>query len=362
MNYINFNNLFHYLIEKKLLSLEEVSQKNIQAFIIQSRNINHVVLKPDHNDVFLKQLRNNDSSSISTIQQEALLLQETKKGKAFSFLSKVIPGFFLYDEINHTVISQYYRNSQDLFVAHSKQRDFVPRWGKMQAEILAEVHKKSFSIIQDKKCPEIFKKIIPWAFKFHYGPKEWFNLRSGADNYLFETVQNDEVFKKVIQELHDTWQHKTLIHGDVKMNNFLLVLENNKEKIKLIDWEIADVGDPAWDVAGVFQGYLARWGHNCKTSTTNGVKEFSAEMMELSLNEFWDEYSLQTNLFEENKIEFLSRTMKFAAVRLIQTCLEASHNDKNLAEVNARILQMSQNILRKPIIAARDLLGIKNAT
>lgn len=358
MNFINFNKLFHYLIEKNIFRLKDVSLGNVYSFQIQSRNLIHAVLCPGFKDYLVKQVRDSDISYTTTLRQEAIFLQEILHQKSLSFLAEFTPKFYVYDEINHVLITEYYRNSKDVFSIHMQTLNFVPKFGKMQAEVLADLHTKSQKFVEKNKNSENFKKVVPWAFKFHYGPKEWFNLRSGADNYLFQAVQNDEIFKSTIQKLHDEWRQKTLIHGDIKMNNFLVVKDENGEKMKLIDWEIVDFGDPAWDVAGVFQGYLARWAYHYFGSS-NSKKEFTSEMLETTMSLFWEEYKNRTSLFGENAEDFLSRTMQFSAVRLIQTCLEASHSDKNLAESNARILQMSQNILRQPIAASENLLGIK---
>ncbi len=42
-----------------------------------------------------------------------------------------------------------------------------------------------------------------------------------------------------------------LVHNDVKFDNCV-----QQDRVRLIDWEIAGSGDPAWDVAGIVQDHL----------------------------------------------------------------------------------------------------------
>jgi thiamine kinase-like enzyme len=41
-----------------------------------------------------------------------------------------------------------------------------------------------------------------------------------------------------------------VVHGDVRWNNALLADRGSGEQVVLIDWEFAQMGDPAWDLAG----------------------------------------------------------------------------------------------------------------
>ena len=48
-----------------------------------------------------------------------------------------------------------------------------------------------------------------------------------------------------------TWRAETFIHNDVKWDNFLVYARAGSRRLtqmKIIDWELANFGDPAWDV------------------------------------------------------------------------------------------------------------------
>ncbi len=53
------------------------------------------------------------------------------------------------------------------------------------------------------------------------------------------------------------WSPETLIHGDLKLDNCLLEDADGTEvRLRLIDWELAGLGDPVWDLATAVQEFL----------------------------------------------------------------------------------------------------------
>ena len=64
---------------------------------------------------------------------------------------------------------------------------------------------------------------------------------------------------RTLDQLRASWTGRSVIHGDVKFDNVLVeVLDglNRDPRIWLIDWELAGLGVPAWDLAGVVEGTL----------------------------------------------------------------------------------------------------------
>jgi hypothetical protein len=54
-----------------------------------------------------------------------------------------------------------------------------------------------------------------------------------------------------LRMLGEALEISCLVHNDVKFDNCV-----QQDHVRLIDWEIAGVGDPAWDVAGIVQDHL----------------------------------------------------------------------------------------------------------
>ena len=85
-------------------------------------------------------------------------------------------------------------------------------------------------------------------------------LQDGALEVTFEVMPE---FHAALDELRGEWRQDALIHGDMKWDNCVMPRHDDParaaEGLKIVDWELADIGDGCWDVGAVFQAYLAHW-------------------------------------------------------------------------------------------------------
>ncbi len=63
---------------------------------------------------------------------------------------------------------------------------------------------------------------------------------------LAASQKHQQAFRQAQAE----WRAICLVHGDLRWSNALVVGRREQAAIKLIDWELACFGDPAWDVGG----------------------------------------------------------------------------------------------------------------
>jgi aminoglycoside phosphotransferase (APT) family kinase protein len=59
-----------------------------------------------------------------------------------------------------------------------------------------------------------------------------------------------------VARLGATWTARTAIHGDLKFDNVLVVPDGAGHRLVLVDWELAGLGEPSWDLAGVVDGLV----------------------------------------------------------------------------------------------------------
>jgi aminoglycoside phosphotransferase (APT) family kinase protein len=69
---------------------------------------------------------------------------------------------------------------------------------------------------------------------------------------LVEQIALRPAVVAAITRLDRTWTARTAIHGDVKFDNVLV----GPQGMSLVDWELAGLGEPVWDLAGVVDGLL----------------------------------------------------------------------------------------------------------
>jgi hypothetical protein len=72
--------------------------------------------------------------------------------------------------------------------------------------------------------------------------------RSAGAARFMRFIAGDSGFAKLLGEAKAVYRPQCLIHGDIRGDNWVF----QDDEMKLIDWEMSGLGDPAWDVAGAF--------------------------------------------------------------------------------------------------------------
>ena len=61
-----------------------------------------------------------------------------------------------------------------------------------------------------------------------------------------------------LDRLRDEWRPTRLVHGDFKWSNVLVQQDGTgiPVRVLLLDWEMAQLGDPAWDVGAALHAFI----------------------------------------------------------------------------------------------------------
>ena len=70
--------------------------------------------------------------------------------------------------------------------------------------------------------------------------------RAAGSARFMRFLAGDTVFSQLLAEAQHLYRPRCLIHGDIRGDNWVL----QDDELKLIDWEMSGLGDPAWDIAG----------------------------------------------------------------------------------------------------------------
>lgn len=88
---------------------------------------------------------------------------------------------------------------------------------------------------------------------------------------LVDAMLTKDKLKKTLDEVRSAWKTETVIHGDVRFANTMVL--RSPPTLRFIDWETCGLGDPAWDVAGAVQEYISvaiSGGNKLETSAVTG--------------------------------------------------------------------------------------------
>jgi thiamine kinase-like enzyme len=180
-------------------------------------------------------------------------------------------------------------------------------------------------------------------------------------------IQESSALCEWLDQLYKEWRVESLIHGDIRWDNFSLFVSSaagRKSGLRIVDWELACLGDPCWDVGTVFSEYMNLWLRSAPISGGTLPEQFlkfaryPLEKMQPAIRSFWNSYVRQMDPDTLQSEEWLLRSVKYSAARLVQTAFERVQEAVQVTGQAACLLQLSANILERPREASVQLFGI----
>jgi hypothetical protein len=222
---------------------------------------------------------------------------------------------------------------------------------------MSEVEKSSYTVM--------FSKVPPWILSVHNQAFPSFNFVSSGNSQLIAIVRQFPDFQRHLDGMRDGWRVNSFIHGDMKWDNCLVehpVEDPETTHLRVVDWELSDLGDSAWDVGAIFQAYISFWILSIPFpidlgGDLNERAKYPLESMQPALGAFWRAYGNGVPP-EPNEAGYLERCVKYAAVRMIQTVYEHLYQSAEMTPSALAMLQVSLNMLNRPAEAREHLLGL----
>ncbi|MDB5262283.1 MAG: phosphotransferase family protein [Adhaeribacter sp.] len=355
---LNPRNLCHYLLDKGYLDAAAVVNGLFQIKQIASRNTTFKISLPDGTGYILKQASRNQSETTESLRQEATIYWLANNDPDFGALKPFLPTFYHYDAGNHHLLLGLFAGAEDLHTYYYQQFSFPVEIARQQGKILAAFHTGLAQKIEKRPAARFFQKKLPWIFSVAADNPYWEGKGREVDKQLVGLVQQNQEYIRFLEEIKQEWQVDSLLHGDIKWANFLksgTATLDAPFEVKLIDWELADLGDACWDLAGLLQSYLSLWAFS---QGSNGSQNDIMAALNPSLRVFWQTYAAERQYSKEEAQLQLTKAMKFTGVRLVQTCLEATAKAPYLQANVVKNLQLGLNILKHPKEATSILLGL----
>jgi aminoglycoside phosphotransferase (APT) family kinase protein len=208
----------------------------------------------------------------------------------------------------------------------------------------------------------------PWVLSVHQPNLSFFRDASSAALELIRIVQSAPDLGDRLDALRRGWERSCLIHHDVKWDNLVACPIDSRPRarfrLKIIDWEAAQFGDPRWDIGSVFSQYLSLWLFSIPITGRDPpgrfpeLARFPLGRMQPAVADCWSAYRKRADLNRPRGAEWLSAAVSYAGARLVQTAFEAAQVATHLDSSMVLHLQLASNILSRPMEAAVHLLGI----
>lgn len=143
------------------------------------------------------------------------------------------------------------------------------------------------------------------------------------------------------------WRPTALVHGDLRCANVLATAGEDPPRVWLVDWELACLGDPAWDVASVLADLLA-------AAALRSLQDGSLPDVWAPAHAFLGGYRAIAP--EHAWPDLAARSVALAGVRLVQTLVEYGHQGADhLAAIEPLLLPWAVELLRAPPAIVAEL-------
>jgi hypothetical protein len=343
-----------YLLHRGLLHAADVVAGDVQVASSARRNSNFVVRSRRGPAYVLKQ--GLGAARSATIEHEAAIYAGLccRAG-----LARHLPRYHGYDPERHILSLELVGDGRTLREHAARRAGCPPALAARLGEALAHLHSQSPAGVDAPPSR------APWVLEIHRPDLAFYRELSAANLRVIEIVQQYADFGRLLDALRAGWRASCLIHGDLKWDNVLVATGPSGRHVPrpvLVDWEMAALGDPAWDVGVLLGEFLAFWllsipltGETPPERATELARYPLAELRP-ALRAFWAAYRQARAPCAAG--DELERAVRYGAAWLLQTAIERTQLAIQVPGALIVMLQLSLNLLQDPRNAADQLLGL----
>lgn len=250
MNDIHIDHVCDYLLEHGILSVRDIASPDFRVEELSRRNADYRVVWSG-GGVLVKQTRQEDDAGASTVLREARLLRHLQECGEARALQRTGPEFVFLDEPNRLAVARLVHPATSLtkLFVNLGNVQFPPEVGSTVGHLLADFHDGAQEIVDD--VADLVLDEPPNVFSL---PTNLEN--NAAQGPSLASLMLDAVRGRPCMELaaaRGAWERtRGLVHSDLRWDNILVTHGRSPwgaYNLRIIDWETARVGNPAWDVA-----------------------------------------------------------------------------------------------------------------
>jgi Phosphotransferase enzyme family len=373
---LDTSNVFEYLSEIKYCNLADKDTSNI--LVINAKNFNLAIEFSDGRHLLVKQERCQDPENAGgefwTAWQMHQLVEHFP-----DFGEKIrgfLPNLLHFDPDNSILVVEYVSDYCDLHGYYDRENQFPVSIASSIGRLLGTIHRETF------ERAEYQQFLRPVATETGNGSEQSYAdeiierlgritpqiLRIMPHECLqfFKLYQRFPSLSRAIVELRDAITPSCLVHNDLKINNILLDLtwqRPGSQVIRLIDWENAAWGDPAFDLGCILGSYLEIWLNGLVISNTLSINESlqlattPLELLQPSLAALTNSYLESFPTIIDIRPDYLDRAIQFAGLSLIQRVEITIDEHRVFGNRGIVMLQVAKQAICTPQAAMSTLFG-----
>ena len=354
-------NVVHFLLRNGLVEAREVVAGQVSVIDSSRRNRNFKVIRNGGTGLFVKQMRDMQTDAMLTLKREAACYELARDDAT---LRRLMPRLVRYDENRHVIVVDLLPEAESLLNYHTRHRGFPVEIGRMLGEGLGLYHTRAGALIESERLKQLLARQIPLILTLSRGGHAMLGRFGRVGPAISALLQQHKDFEGYLDTLGAEWRFDSLVHGDMKWDNVLVYPTPSGLDFRIVDWEMADIGDAAWDVGAVLQSFLSVWilsmpiASGLPPESYVSAAALPLENMRPPLHAFWNAYADSRGYGATERRNQIERCLRFGAARLVWAVVEQRLYAPRLDLAATALLQVSLNILQNPPRAVAELLGV----
>ena len=355
-----------YLIEQGLVSVDAIVEGDLEVVDAGRRNQNLKVIRRRGPCYLIKQPGEGERGTLATLRVEAAFYRHCHLDPGVDDMRDLLPRLHNCDDDRGTLTIELI-DGRPLWGRYSvvPSAEFVAQFAGPLGDAIGTMH-RAFREPAARATNWMSSLYAgpPWFFGMHRPTPDILAALSPANVHVLRVVQRSAPIASTLDELSAEWSPDTLIHNDLKGDNVLVAGEGTRPRVRLVDWEMLQFGDAAWDVGCLFRDFLGYWLLSVPLTsdlTSEQMLErctWPISLLHPAARAFWQAYRTSARLDADASGAFLMRSLRYAAARLAQGAYELSLTQQQASNLAMAMLQLAANIMMDPREASLHLFGI----
>jgi tRNA A-37 threonylcarbamoyl transferase component Bud32 len=327
----------HHLLRIGMVTSEELVEGSLKATEYLGRNHLVRIDRSGGCSFNVKQPRNVDMPDSASMWTEAAIFWLSANDSDFELLAPWMPRYFHYREPDR-VLTIEYLEAGDSLMAKLMAGPVAPDLLREVGRAFATLHGPVSRALAAKAERRLFAPTLPWVLSFGAAQARYAPPNQAAAMLYGEVARRPEAMA-ALARVRAEWRSHQIIHGDSKAANVLILDDGS---IRVIDWEIAGLGDGLWDLAGMT--------HSLLLANPMGPAEplaAAAARARPCLEAFWSGYRAGDSILPAPG-DSRDAVLRMTGARIIQTCLESTHATQQASSALAPMLSMAFELLTCP--------------
>jgi tRNA A-37 threonylcarbamoyl transferase component Bud32 len=327
-----------HLIRLGLVTPDDLVTQSIVATEYIGRN--HLVRfeRPNAPCYIVKQPRDAAAPDASTMWTEAAVFWLSVNDPAFAVLAPWMPKYYHYDEPNKILTIELIAGAASLMEKQMAGAALAPQLLHDVGRAFATLHGPASQVLREERTRRLFRTGIAWVLTLGVPQSPFVPANQAAQAVVAAVLQRPDALAALALARAD-WRDAQIVHGDAKAANVLVLAEG---AVRVIDWEIAALGDGLWDIAGLVQSLLMP-----NPMMAPDALDVAQPRAQALIEALWSGY-VAVLPPPAHLADARVTLLRLTGARMIQTCLEWAQVSNQTFPQAPSLMQMGLELLIRP--------------